>query len=263
MDTYAAMFSAWVDYLEQRRMHVVEAVAEDATGFFDSHALEPLSRRRYLQLLDRVYLHLHRCGRAGESPIQVELSKERELERSFPPALSVEQQEALTTHLRSLSGWKGDRDRAMGALMAGAGLRANELIRLTLADVDAAYAIDVRPRTVHRHHTSLISPDGDWRAWFDTWLQVRAHNRIPGTLVIPATAKGNAYDPSGLFRRVRGWLDGATIVAEQSGPNLLRSTFARNSLASGRYSVQEVCEFLGHQTTRATERHMSEGEADG
>jgi hypothetical protein len=43
----------------------------------------------------------------------------------------------------------------------------------------------------------------------------------------------------------------------QSGPTLLRNTFARQALLSGRYTLAEVQEFLGHEESRPTAKHMA------
>lgn len=254
--TYTAMFSTWVAHLTERKMSVLEASAAEAFAFFEQKAMEPVSRRRYLQLLDRVYVHLYRCGRTAPNPMLYELSKERELERDPPPVLSPKQQEVLEAHLTGLPGWKGMRDRALAALLLGSGLRANEVILQEVGNVDENYLVKVRPKSVHRPHDSLILPDGPYRKWFSAWLQERQAQMIPGVLVVPATRKGLPFDPSGLFRRTKSWLDDAGISAAQSGPNLLRSTFGRNALESGRYSLQEVQEFMGHEDSRTTEKLM-------
>jgi integrase len=255
VETYTAMFSTWLEWLKTCKLSVVGAAPGDATRFFEQKGLEPLSRRRYLQLLDRVYRHLRQCGRPGPSPIQEELSKERELERSLPPSLTDEQVGKLRSYLQAQTGWKGARDRALASLLVGAGLRANEVAQLLLPDVAPDYVVYVRPKTVHRAHNSLIVPDGPWRTWYDTWLVERAAKNIPGQVVIPTTPKGEGFDPSGLFRRINCWFTAAGIVAEQSGPNILRSTFGRLALTCGRYTPAEVQEFLGHQDERYTERH--------
>lgn len=255
-DTYAAMFSRWLQHLEPRHLNVLEATAADATAFFGSLELEPISRRRYLQLLDRVYAHLARCGRSGENPLQCELSKERELERGAPPCLDADQQHGLIEHLGAIPGWKGTRDRALAALLLGAGLRANEGARLPLAHVAPDFQVKVCPDTVHRPHDTLVVPDGPWRRWYVEWLQVRQERAIPGEVAAPATLKGRAFDPSGVFRRVHSWLDGAGVESEQSGPNVLRATFARNALTCGRYTLEQVSEYLGHEDSRATARYL-------
>lgn len=262
VETYTAMFSVWHQHLEAKRVDLVEATAADAASFFAVSERTAVSRRRYLQLLDRVYDHLAQCGRAGANPMQDELSLERVLDRAAPVFLAEDQQATLVAYLASQPGWKGARDRALAALLLGAGLRANEVAAQAVQDVTIDYVVKIRPTSVHRPHESLIVPDGPWRAWFDAWAQVRTDTQIPGVLAVPSTLKGKAVDPSTIFRRVKTWLNDAGIEAEQEGPNLLRSTFARNALACGRYTVEQVAEFMGHEDSRATARHLQGEQAD-
>lgn len=265
-ETYTAMFSAWVQFLERNRMHVLEASPGDTERFFQvsrmvdgvPKLLEPVSRRRYLQLLDRVYEHLRQVGLAPENPIVPELQKEGLLDIALPLGLAPGDQAQLQALLAKGAGVKGARDRGMAALMLGAGLRANELIDLSVTGVGAAYEVKVRPNGVHRAHTTLVLPDGPWREWHQAWLGVRREHNFPGDLLCPATPAGQPFSPSGLFRRVSSWLEGAGCQASQRGPNVLRNTFAQQALASGRYSVAQVQEFMGHAELRATARHQVE-----
>jgi site-specific recombinase XerD len=56
---------------------------------------------------------------------------------------------------------------------------------------------------------------------------------------------------------VAAWLAPVGDALPQSGPNLLRNTFARQALTCGRYTLLEVQEFLGHEDLRATSRHIA------
>ncbi len=255
-ETYAAIFSWWVAHLEAKGLHLLEASTSDAGEFFKSAPLEAVSRRRYLQLLDRVYRHLLAIGWAGSNPLSAELAKEGQLDLPLPPGLDVEDLLRFTEVLEALPGWKGHRDRCAAALMAGAGLRANELIQLPMGAVGEFFDVKVTPEGVHRAHVTLVLPDGPWRLWVRKWEAERTAMGMPGTLFCPASRKGEPYSPSGLFRRVSAWLSGFSGLP-QSGPNLLRNTFARQALGCGRYAAEEVQEFLGHEELRATARHFA------
>ena len=50
--TYKAIFSWWCEKLGERLSSLLEASAQDAIDIFAQEELEPVSRRRYLQLLD-------------------------------------------------------------------------------------------------------------------------------------------------------------------------------------------------------------------
>lgn len=255
-ETYTAMFSWWMAHLSAKGLDLLEATPADAASFFAAAQLEPVSRRRYLQLLDRVYRHLHTIGWEGAHPLREELARERELDIALPPGLDEWQLERLVDNLAELPGWKGERDRAMAALLAGAGLRTHELIALPVSALDDSFELRVHPLSVHRPHTTLVLPDGPWRTWLQQWLATRQAMALPGVLLCPATRKGTAYSPSGLFRRVSAWLADFKDLP-QSGPNLLRNTFARQALRCGRYTPEQVQEFLGHEAFRATSRHLA------
>ncbi|HJV26011.1 MAG TPA: site-specific integrase [Aromatoleum sp.] len=255
-ETYSSMFHTWLVFLTSRRMHLLEASAAEASEFFSKHkSLVPVSRRRYLQLLDRVYVHLGTLGWERDNPLSVELAKERELEIALPPGLTDEEQAALLAVLEYMPSWKGARDRALIALLLGAGLRANEVVGLTTDKMRPDYSIRVIPATVHAEHVTLMLPDGRWREWYESWLTERRRLEIAGEWVTPATLSGRPYSPSGLFRRTSTWFDAANLNPKQRGPHILRNTFGRNALACGRYSLEEVQQFLGHAELRATARY--------
>ena len=256
-ETYAAMFSWWLNLLKAKGLNMLEASGTDATKFFEESNFEPVTRRRYLQLLDRVYRHLNEIGWTGKNPLLVELRKERELEIALPPGLDESALAHLIHVLTDIPGWKGSRDRGAAALLIGAGLRVSEFIPLRLGAVSKHYDIALEHHSIHREHVTLILPDGPWRAWYDAWVVRRHELNIPGDVLCPATMKGVAYSPSGLFRRVSAWLTPLGANLPQTGPNLLRNTFARQALTCGRYESHQVQEFMGHQELRATSRHLA------
>lgn len=255
--TYVAIFSWWLDALEREGVGLLEASPKDAAKIFAAHELEAISRRRYLQLLDRVYRYLSRIGWPGVHPLREELAKEKILDPDDSESLDETELAAVVERLEALPGWRGKRDRAAAGLLLGAGLRANELIGLRVGDVSPLYEIEVRPNSVHRAHRTLVLPEGPWRTWIDEWQIERKASSIPGNVFCPATRQGSAFSVSGLFRRVNLWLGPLTETHEQTGANLLRNTFARLALTCGRYSLEEVQEFLGHEEQRATLRHVA------
>lgn len=266
--TYRAMFDTWLQFLEARKLLLLEARTMDGTAFFEEresvlHREEftAVSRRRYLMLLDKVYLHLKSLGWNYSSPVARELRKEGSLDVPLPPGLSPADQEKLIGALEAIPGWRGDRDRGVASLLLGAGLRMHELVFFEERQVGSDFKVRVRPAEdrVHKEHTSLLLPDGPWRDWFRRWAATRPSLALPETVTVfcPATSKGTPFSPSGLFRRIGKWFDASGISAEQRGANILRNTFARNALTCGRFEETEVQEFLGHSDIRATVRHLA------
>lgn len=258
--TYTAMFHLWVEYLRTQEMTVLEAVGKDVTAFFNmtqQFKLDPVSRRRYLQLLSRVHDSFVAKKWCKTNPIECELAKEEVLDLRFPPGLTLLAQAQLVEHLTPLEDWKSRRDKAMIALILGAGLRNNEALTLRLGELREDYSILVKPRGVHRPHRTLVMPEGPWRTWLQDWVEIRLKMEIPGDILCPSTLRGNTYSPSGLFRRLITVFNDAKIVSDKCGANVLRNTFALNALACERYEIEDVQEFLGHEELRATGRHMA------
>jgi len=270
-ETYLAMFSSWLKFLEERNLDLLEAQPKDADLFFTGHTLEPVSRRRYLQILDKVYLHFQGLGWEGSHPFREELAKERLLSVDWPKGLGSAELIRLIKYLLDSPGWKGVRDRAILALTVGAGLRNNELVSLKRSALDLGpdHTIHVVPSGIHRPHDTVVLPATEledtqtkkihrtfWVAWIAAWHKVVQEQGIPGDWAIPSTKSGTAYSASGVFRRIQQWFDGAGIQPEQGGVNVLRNTFAHLAIKSGRYSATQIQEFLGHEQSRATERYL-------
>lgn len=260
--TYTNIFAQWIRFMSARNISWLEAREKDVRCFFkDEHPdMEEVSRLRYMQLLQKVYRHVKDLGWRGVDPMGEAMKAEPILldEVMYPPGLSEPQLATVIRTLEALEGWKGHRDRGAAALLLGAGLRANELIRLRRDAVSPQYEVHIpQIDTVHPEHTSLILPDGPWRAWYHTWVDERRRMLLPGELFCPANRKGDCYTPSGLYRRVSTWLSGIEEELPQAGPNLLRNTFARQALLCGRYDDYEVQALLGHKELRATLRHKA------
>lgn len=256
-ETYFAMFATWVEYLASKRMTLLEATDIEAGEFFTSRGLVPVSRRRYLQLLDKVYQHLLSLGWKAEHPLKELFRAERELSIALPLGLNDEQLDLVTRSLASQSGTKAARDRALAALMIGAGLRSNEAIGLKCSEINPSFEVEVKSHTVHLEHRTMVLPDGPWRHWIEEWKAERSERMIPGDLFCPAAGNGKAYTPSGLFRRIAHWFELARVQPEQGGANVLRNTFARLALSSGRYKIEDVQGFMGHEELRTTQRHLA------
>lgn len=252
--TYRTFFAAWITFLESRHTGFLEATHVDAADFFATHPLDLVSRRRYLQLIDRVYRSLRTLGWTGDNPMARELRKERKLETKEPESLSDPEVDRLWAALDLVPEWKGVRDRALLGLLVGAGLRSNEVAGLPRSAVLADFRVRIEPQGVHRLHFSLILPGPARAAWLD-WDARRVSLGVPGDRAFPSTKSGKLYTDSGLFRRIDTWLSLAGIAREERGANLLRNTFARRALAL--HPPEAVKEFLGHEEIRATLRHAA------
>lgn len=258
---YRAMFQVWCRFLQDRAIDVGGASAQHAREFFEQARLDPVSQRRYLQLLDRLYAHLQSKGACKANPMRDMFLLERALPERAPQGLTDEQLGRLVQHLLGIAGWKGHRDRAIVALAVGAGLRTHELLALRPEDIRLGpeqWQIRVRSDGLHAEHTCEGLPpwyEAHWLKWLHAWdLEQRERFGSNGWW-LPSTAKGTQYGAAGLFRRVRCWFEKAQIGAPSQGATILRNTFVRLALQAD-WSFEDIQANMGHVHARATSRHV-------
>lgn len=271
---YIAMFGKFLRWLEQHHIALLAVTEGDLMAFLEQSGsngkkvLNSVIRTQYLGLLERVYTHLdheanparhasfaiYRSGsrsRLGSNAAKASLASDQEA--SFMAALPGQQEEATA------AAWKRRRDRAMQAMMLGAGLKVSEVINIHSASVGAANLTGSAPVTI-----SPASPDGTVRAHqtqlrpfaIDTvmqWVAERARLAIPGPLLFPATLNGGKLARATVYRQVKATFERAGIDARHFGGRTLRNAFAIRELRSSAGDIALVGEFLGHRKRRAIE----------
>jgi site-specific recombinase XerD len=169
---------------------------------------------------------------------------------------------ALPVANPTAAGWKRRRDRAMQALMLGAGLTVAEAMHLKMRDIGAAgqdgsVPVTVRPESAHsttREHRTLLRPFAAQEVL--RWLEERKELAIPGQLLFPAALSGGKpLDKATVYRQVRKTFERAGLEMPRSGGRTLRNTFAVRELEKG--SAESVGELLGLERTRSTEYYMN------
>lgn len=265
--TYWAMASAWLSFLEGVGTNLFEATAKDAQAFFIKHPLEPVSRRRYLQLLDKWYWHLITSGLTDKNPMQLEFLNEYALPEHFPKGLNVNQVQQLIALFENGDSWREARDRALAAYLLGAGLRVSALCELS-APVDAEGLVVVPKVGVHQGYTGrMLGPydisglEMPWRRWAQEWEEVKAEKGVKSSYVVTATLGGKGLSRSGVFRRIKPLIELASGGERlpQSGPGILRNTFGRLLFCAG-VSIEKAQGYLGHEQARATRRYLASSE---
>jgi site-specific recombinase XerD len=232
-------------------------------------------RRQYLTLFERVFSHLkvrpnpavHACfdifknrsTLAGANAPKASLSQAEQM--AFMDALPHADAADETDPTR---GWKRRRDRAMQAMMLGAGLKVSEAIGLymrNVGDTDStgSMPISVSPAsaggTVRPHQTQLrpfAVPE------VVAWIRERRALRLPGELLFPATLDGGRLDKATVYRQVKATFARAGIEVSRQGGRTLRNSFAARELKAGG-AIELVGEFMGHRRRRSTEHYIPTG----
>jgi site-specific recombinase XerD len=183
--------------------------------------------------------------------------------------LSLKQQQAFIDALPNyprddanpLEGWKTRRDRAMQALMLGAGLKVGEVIgtytdNIGVKDSSGSVPVTISPGAtggVVRWHQTMLRPFAA-EIVLD-WVRERRKLGFPGQLLFPATSQGKRLNKATVYRHVKATFEQAGIEVPRQGGRTLRNAFAIRELKNGQ-TVEAVGEFLGHRRRRSIEPYL-------
>lgn len=165
--------------------------------------------------------------------------------------LTVVQVQTLleTINVASITGL---RDRAMFELMYATGMRVNELLSLTMDDVDLNAQL-VMPHD-HAGRQRVIPISERCQYWLTRYLQEGRFGLIhDGTEILFLNNRGKALTRQAIWQKLK-------VAAKDAGltmtvtPDVLRATFASQMLANGA-DLRAVQTMLGHQSLNTTERY--------
>lgn len=275
---YRDMWARYVRWLNDSNLSLAAVTMHDILRFMEQRSatgrrkLEGETiRRQYVTLLERVYAHLgFQPNPASQFLLQLARSaRSVQGHDAQTNVLTLAQQaqflDALPESPRLASeplvGWKIRRDRAMQALMLGAGLKVAEAIGTYTDNIgsqleDGSVPVTISPSaaggTVRWHQTYLRAFAADLVL---SWVAERRNLNIPGQLLFPATLNGGRLDKSTVYRHVKATFASAGIEIPRRGGRTLRNAFAVRELHAGE-SIETVGEFLGHRKQRAMDRYI-------
>ncbi|WP_344761321.1 tyrosine-type recombinase/integrase [Actimicrobium antarcticum] len=249
-------------------MHFLEH-GEMINGVFVKR-LNSAIRIRYIRLLERILTHMkvspnpaqHACfdiyrerrsKLAGQDAPKVIL--EPADQHAFMQALPALPEATQGNEMRR---WKGQRSRAMQALMLGAGLKVSEVLTLRMnqiGNVDTTGSLPVSldsgaANHTTRDHRSQLRPFAVTEV--TDWLAVRRSDKDASQLLFPAKRGINApLDLATVYRQVKATFKRAGINAERWGGRTLRNAFAVRELEETG-STELVGELMGHRQERST-----------
>lgn len=146
---------------------------------------------------------------------------------------------------------RGLRDRAIILCMARLGLRASEVTRLRLEDIDWRNAT-VRVRTRKTGHGALLPLPQELGAALAGYLQRgRPDTRVRQVFVLHRQRVGAPISDSIVGRAVDRALRNAGIHAPIRGANLLRHSLATDLLGHGA-SMKQIADLFGHRSLATT-----------
>lgn len=270
---YRSMFRKYVMWLDLSKKRLFDIGATDLELFLDSPVhlegrrrkkLTSLIRQRYVLLLERVYKHLQSPGNLNPATVFLATGGEKrpQLGREHDKqALTPKQVKAFMAALPAVGDtpaqWKRQRDRAMLAILVGAGLKASEVLTLKVSSVQTdpdeegnlRIFVPKKKEGIHKEHWTVLRAFAVPEVL--AWLARRRAMKIPKTLLFPSTVDGmRPITNMTLWRSVKQTLAAADVELKHSGSRSLRNTFAVLELAK-RTDQDTVSQYLGHFEKKA------------
>jgi site-specific recombinase XerD len=177
-------------------------------------------------------------------------------------ALSVREERALRVGARALSGYQGAMLDTAIVLAIGAGLRREEIARLTVEGLKSGELVVVGKGNKEKH----MPVDGQMQAVIDAWLEERkqlapSHGGLfcspqhPGWQMSPwsfwALVRAAAHDA---FGGPEPCARGCKCLEVVTGPHDFRRTFATRLLEQG-LDIRQVQTLMGHESVETTARY--------
>lgn len=276
---YILMFGRFLRWMSSRNKTLFDVSSADLIAFLQQgreedgkKVLNGVIRFQYLGLLDRVYTHLQMQNPVQEAFLVIANSGNRALlgKNQQMVALTDAEQAAFMLALPQAPidsdddgvGWKKRRDRAMQAMMLGAGLKVVEVIGLYTENVGTkdstgSVPVSISPASaggVVRWHQTQLRPFAVPEVM--RWVEDRMALKIAGPLLFPASLGGGRLNKATVYRQVRATFERAGIVVERLGGRTLRNAFAVRELKDGG-SIELVGEFMGHRKRRSIDAYAA------
>jgi integrase/recombinase XerD len=276
---YLHMFTRFARWMAREHITIYEVTPDHLRSFLEfkeqiegkpARKLTSAIRERYLRVLERVFTHLNVIDNPARI-VAYEMFQTNNRGKDKPKAhLTDAQQVAFLRALPQSApfdennphspSWKRRRDRAMLAMLIGAGLKVSEVIGIKTSsvgekDASGSIPVTVTPKSVGgvvEFHKTQLRPFATQDV--ERWLAERRLQLIPGDLLFPANLQGEKLDKATVYRHVKATFERANIFAAHKGGRTLRNSFAARELAETG-NVELVGQFLGHKKRKSTEHY--------
>jgi integrase/recombinase XerC len=175
------------------------------------------------------------------------------LDKPLPKAPNESQTEAAMEGLFEFdrTAWINARNRALGILLYGAGLRISEALNLTVDDIRNKDSLRIRGKGGKERVVPMLPII---RNTMETYLSLSPfHQGAKNDAPIFYGARGKPMKPA-IFQRLVRDLRRELGLPESMTPHALRHAFATHLLAHGA-ELREIQELLGHSSLSTTQRY--------
>jgi site-specific recombinase XerD len=227
----------------------------------EDRALSGATIRRKLAALSSLFEYLCEKNAVDFNPVKGTKRPKVDSNEGKTPALGDHQARALLDAPDPAT-LKGQRDRAMLAVLLYHGLRRQELCLLKVRDIhDRRGVPHLRVHGKGKTRYVPLHPASAER--LHIYLEAAGHATTPDAALFQPTRKtGKAITADGVYKCVLGYAAQARINVEGFGVHSLRATAATNAL-DHQADIAKVQEWLGHAniaTTRIYDRRKARPE---
>lgn len=267
IEVYRAMWIAFGHWARDKGLSLRQITAADIADYLTArggkHELTSRYAWRLANLIDRILAHDARQSGCIKSLAAVEFLHQHPTIRfansrkhvELPEYLEATEARQLVAFLneprRSTSTvtWQEARNRAVVAVMLGAGLTPAEVQSLKIDDV-VSDRTSQEPWKLRVAGSSKAKPrQAPCARWtgqvLNHWLGVRRAQSIPGEMLFPSTkSTGKPLGKVALYNATNQVLSAAGLATGQGGSFKLRHTFAVRQLKRG-HTLSEIANWLG------------------
>ena len=210
--------------------------------------ISPRSINRKLSTLKSLFAFMLKRQYIDENPMDKVLSPK--VGKRLPVYLEQSDIDKITDPANFTDNFEGIRDRTILEVLYQTGIRRNELIHLTINDIDLHSG---QIKVIGKGKKERLIPFG--KGLKELWLQYLEARKTEAFEVASSycflTAKGRKMYPKLVYNIVCKYLSIHSTI-EQKGPHTLRHTFATH-LANGGADINAIKSLLGHANLAATQ----------
>lgn len=263
-----SMWGKFLRNLDKFGLSLAEVEGHHVASFLHREGLEKEQGWRYVKLIERVYDHLIALGMPVPNPGRIAGVQEVHTRRNDPMRfLNREEKQKLENYIRSMLQQVGDaiaagveivkidektqeakydelwavcRDATVAAVLVGAGVKTNEVVRLSV-NCTSVSGLLIVPRSGFNMERRIPLLDLAVDA-LAIWKTCRGADKNLGRVMFPALTKLRRDDqhtltssmhPATVYRRMRALLNAAGIVDARACGQTLRNTFAGELINMG------------------------------